>query len=167
MRLRTFIKNAVASICLAGGLAVLSSQSHAQDIPFQGTVETPNFCTIFIRNNGTLAQNPDGSVLSSKLPGGQSAVADVRSFGNYQVTAQHSQFWNTSPIPSHAETTFEPTFSGVSLFNGVNFSEQAGNVPVFLRFFSFTRMTIDLVATHNTASFPVGDYTSQVSLICE
>ncbi|MEM1378610.1 MAG: hypothetical protein AAGG69_14600, partial [Pseudomonadota bacterium] len=138
------LTRAVATAASVFVLTLPTPNAVATDVPFTATIDEPNFCLIRVFSGGVLAPNAQATQLSSYNAGGQSATADVRSFGFYELTATHQQVWSTSPIANNQDTTFLPFFSGTSVFRGVNFSNRDGNLPVPLPFISWTNVEIDL-----------------------
>ncbi|MEO0544708.1 MAG: hypothetical protein AAFY99_12915 [Pseudomonadota bacterium] len=153
--------------------AMLCSHAMAIDVPFTGEVDNPDFCLIEVISPGTLAPNPTDTQLSSYNAGGTAAQARVTSFWfNYQIRALHSQAWTSSPIPNNLETTFLTFYSGEArrYFGGGSlgsFTEISGDTPVTLPFLSVTDVAINLVAQHNSGTFPGGDYSTNVTFLCD
>ena len=147
--------------------------SSALDVPFSGEVDNPDFCLIEVIQPGTLTPNATDTQLSSYNDGGSAAQARVTSYWfNYQIRALHSQVWTTSPIPSNLETTFSTFYSGAArrIFGGGSlgsFPEISGSTAVTLPFLSITDVEINLVADHNSGTFPGGDYTTNVTFLCD
>ena len=137
------------------------------NVQFGINITTNNSCVVIVRRAGTLAQNAGGNVLSSKNAGGVTGIADVFSLLDYQVTAEAPPFFLNSPSGANTGTTFETTFSGTSITNGINFGEQPGTTPVTLNTgFSGTRVVVDLTATRSDG-FPAGNYQTVSIIRCE
>ena len=152
----------VATVPLAP--AVQAAQGN---ILFGVNITTNNACVVLVRRGGTMTQNVGGDVLSSKNAGGVTGIADVYSIFNYQVTVDPPPFFLTAPAGGNNGVSFETTFSGTSITNGVNFGEQAGNIPVTLNSgFSGTRVTVDVTATRPDG-FPAGSYQTVSIVRCE
>ncbi len=148
--------------------ALMPTSVGAANMRFAGNISEPNACVILIDSNGTLAQNSSGSVLSSRLTGGTSGIARVLSFRNYSISVVPRSHWVSSPIDGDQDTDFSPSFSGTSILGGVNFARRPGDATLQLPFrLTFTRMRIDLEATHQSGSFPSGAYQGEVTLRCE
>lgn len=135
---------------------------------FVGSITDANRCEVNIINDGHMALSSDMRTLSSKLPGGFGGVADVTSSRAYDMTVEAVPFFTQAPSGGNDNTTFEARFSGVSINKGVNFAEQAGNIPVKTKGAnSTTRITAQLIATRTGTSFPGGNYQGQVIVRCE
>lgn len=151
--------------------AVVSS-SHvfaaSQGVQFTSQVSTPNTCTIVVIRDGGFGISIDKKILSSKLPGGLSATADVISGRNYRVTAQAPTGFDLGPANAALNTAFEARFSGVDISRGRNFIERNGSVAERLRGgSSTTRVSMHLIATRTGSTFPSGTYRGTVILRCE
>jgi hypothetical protein len=145
-----------------------STQSSAATVEFSANVTPPNACTIVVQRDGLFGVSADQQILSSKLPGGQSGIADVYSSANYSLTAETTGLFTTSPSGGNLNTTFEARFSGVDIFRGRTFSERNGSFQVNLRGgTSITRANVHLIATRTGSAFPGGDYVANVTLRCE
>ncbi|MEO1749719.1 MAG: hypothetical protein AAFR27_14090, partial [Pseudomonadota bacterium] len=150
-----------------------ASPANAFDVPFTAEVNNPDSCIIEVIRPGTLAPNATDTVLSSYNAGGTAARARVISYWfNYQIQALHTQVWQTSPIANNQDTTFSPFYSGSArrLFGGASlgsFPDVPGSIAVTLPFLSVTNLEINLVAQHDTGTFPGGDYTTNVTLLCD
>lgn len=160
----------IRGAAFALGLGTLAGPAGAssQGVLFVGNITDANRCAVNIINDGHLALSADMRTLSSKLPGGWGGVADVTSSRAYNMTVEAVPFFTQSPSGGNDNTTFEARFSGVSISKGVNFAEQAGNIPVkTLGANSTTRITAQLIATRTGSAFPGGAYKGQVIVRCE
>ncbi len=138
------------------------------DVVFTGNVTTANQCVITVVNDGVFGVRADKMQLSSKLAGGVSAVADVRSNHAYNISAIAVPTLTSYPTGGNTGVTTQSWFSGGSILKGSTFGEQNGNVPVTLRNgLSRTRVTINLVATRTGSPYPQGYYQGTVTLRCE
>ncbi|MEL6203014.1 MAG: hypothetical protein AAFR39_11720 [Pseudomonadota bacterium] len=157
---------ALTAICAA------TNSAYALDVPFTAEVDNPDFCLIEVVQPGALTPNATDTVLSSYNAGGTAALARVTSYWfNYQIQALHSQVWQTSPIANNQDTTFSTFYSGSArrIFGGGSlgsFPEVPGSTVVTLPFLSVTDLEINLVAQHDSGTFPGGDYTTNVTLLC-
>lgn len=139
-----------------------------QGIQFTSQVSAPNACTIVVIRDGDFGVSADKKILSSKIAGGLSAIADVISGRNYRVTAEAPTGFNLGPSNAALNTVFEARFSGVSVSRGRDFAERNGSVAERLRGgASTTRVTMHLVATRTGSTFPSGIYEGTVVLRCE
>lgn len=165
-----FRRASVRGAALLLGLGALAGPADAssQGVFFVGNITDANRCTVNIISDGHLALSSDMRTLSSKLAGGFGGVADVTSSRAYNMTVEAVPFFTQSPSGGNDNTTFEARFSGVSVNKGVNFAEQAGNIPVKTRGAnSTTRITAQLIATRTGSAFPGGSYQGQVIVRCE
>jgi len=163
-----FLKNSMTALTVAVSLFSSNGYAATADIPFGGTISRPAFCRIFVRQAGTLVPSPDNLQLSSNLTGGSAGIADVWAIFPYQVTAETVPFFAASSPPgANTGVTMGTTFSGTSIFNGSNFAFQNGSTPITLNpGLSGTRIRAHLTATRATP-FPVGSYSTQVTIRCE
>lgn len=158
-------------IALAAGLLMAShAPAFGNGLPFTATIGQSSSCTIVVNRNGSLVPNASASVLSSKLPGGESGEALVTpQNGIYTVSANHYGIWRSGPEPLNApNTTFQPSHSGT--YRGRNLYGER-TTPIRLRArnnrISYL-MDIDLVATKDPGfSFAEGSYQSEVAVLCE
>ena len=154
----------------AGLLATSPKPGFSQPMPFTATVGQSSSCTIVVNRNGTLVPNGAGTVLSSKLAGGQSGEALVTpQNGIYTVSANHYDIWRSGPEPLNApNTTFQPSHSGT--YRGSTLYGER-TTPIRLRAIRNTiayLMDIDLVATKDPGfSFAQGAYQTEVAVLCE
>lgn len=164
------IKTALVTVTMATCLMTASiSTAQAQDIPFGGVVTGQSRCRLTVTQSGALAQSADATQLSSKIGTGAPGLAQVRATGAaYNLSLWHGTTWLASPIAGNGNTTFTPTFSGTATNGrGTTFSEQPGTTPVFIRRNGRSNLTIHLVATSHSGSFPNGTYSTNVILRCE
>ncbi len=145
-----------------------SASAVTGSVVFTGNISTSNQCTITVVNDGTFGISGDFKQLSSKLPGGIAAVADVRSNHAYTISAIAVPMLTAFPFGGDTGVTIQSLYSGQSLQNGATFAEQNGNVPVTLRNgLSRTRLTVNLSATRTGSAFPSGYYQGTVTIRCE
>jgi hypothetical protein len=110
----------------------------------------------------------DKKVLSSKISVGLSAIADITSGSNYNVTAEAPSGFSVGPSDSALNTTFAARFSGIDVFRGRTFAERSGSSAVTLRTgISITRLNVHLIATRTGSQFPSGTYEGTVVVRCE
>ena len=160
----------VSAFVLVGAVLTNSAPAFSQAMPFTATIGQSSSCTIVVNRNGTMVPNGSSTVLSSKLPGGQSGEALVTpQNGIYTVSANHYGIWRAGPEPLNApNTSFQPSHSGT--YRGSNLYGER-TTPVRLRArnnrISYL-MDIDLVATKDPGfSFAQGSYQSEVAVLCE
>jgi hypothetical protein len=145
-----------------------TNQAVSAGVEFRSEVTPPNACTVLVRRDGDLGLSGDKKVLSSKIAGGLSGIADVFSSGAYDLYAETTGYFSTSPALGNLNTTVVSLFSGIDIFRGRTFAEQDGSIPVTLRRgISITRVNVNLVATRTGSDFPGGDYTGTVVVRCE
>lgn len=157
-----------ALFTVVSSLSPLINTAAAANMQFSAEVTPPNGCTIVVQRDGLLGLSGDKKVLSSKLAGGLSGIADVFSGGNYSLTAESTPGFTTAPSGGNSNTTFSSLFSGIDIFRGRTFSERNGTNPIHLRGgISITRVNVHLVATRTGSDFPGGDYTGSVVVRCE
>ena len=157
---------------LSGVFCALSiastSQAATGSVIFTGNVTTANQCSILVSNDGTFAVSADRMILSSKLPGGAPAVAEVRSNHAYSITAIAVPLLTAFPVGGNTNVTLQSLFSGQSIQNGAVFAERNGNTPVTLRNgLSRTRVSVNLIATRTGTPYPSGYYQGTVTIRCE
>lgn len=148
----------------------IGSPSHAAtgSVVFTGNITTANQCSVLVANDGTFAFSADRMILSSKLPGGAPAVAEVRSNHAYNITAVAVPLLTSFPVGGNTNVTLQSLFSGQSIQNGAVFAEQSGNTPVTLRNgLSRTRVSVNLIATRTGTPYPLGYYQGTVTIRCE
>ncbi len=166
---RAFKAALVASLVgLSFVASPLLNAASAADVNFTAQLSAPNACTINVIRDGDFGISADLKVLSSKLPGGLSAVADVTSQRPYEISAIATNFFTTGPTNASLNTTFESRFSGTDIFRGRTFAERLGTDPVRLRGnLSITRLNVHLIATRTGSTFPSGAYVGNVTVRCE
>ncbi|MGL4489401.1 MAG: hypothetical protein ACRCU5_08160 [Rhizobiaceae bacterium] len=155
-------------VTLASFAAPSVNTASAAEVFFGADLSSPNACTINVVRDGDFGISADMRTLSSKLPGGLSAIADVTSQRPYWVSAIATDYFTTGPVNSSLNTDFEARFSGTDIFRGRNFPEQLGTDAVRLRGnLSVTRLNVHLIATRTGSSFPTGTYVGNVTVRCE
>jgi hypothetical protein len=169
MPLRAIKAALVASlVVLSSVTSPLLETASAADVRFSTQLSAPNACTINVIRDGNFGVSADLKVLSSKLPGGLSAVADVTSQRPYDISAIATNFFTTGPANANVNTTFESRFSGTDIYRGRTFAERLGTDAVKLRGnLSITRLNVHLIATRTGSSFPSGAYVGSVTVRCE
>lgn len=162
-----------AKVLVGGAVAFCAvTHGHAQNMQFGGTVSQPNFCSVVVENDGEIVQNTLATEMSSEFSGGVSGSVRVFSWWRYNLRATPLGYWLSSPIPSNAETDFTAFFSGAPVTGGflgrVSFPRREGSNAYQLPIGpSWTRLTIDLEARHQTSGFPAGSYETQVVVTCD
>ncbi len=153
---------------VAAALAAPVSFAATGNVTFEGTIDTNASCSVTVRQDGGFGISGDYRLLSSKIAGGQSGIADVLAIGNYTVSAPTFPSFTASPSGGGTSTTIQSFFSGSSLLLGANFPERPGNSPVVLPVgLSYTRINTHLVATRTGSAFPTGYYQGIVIVRCE
>lgn len=165
----------IKKLLLTSGMMTTLIFAHApvasgQSVPFTATIGQSSSCTIVVQRNGRLVPSADASTLSSKLPGGQSGLADVTPFnGRYSVSANHYDVWRNGPEPLSAPNTdFQPSHSGT--YRGFQlWGERTTPIRLLARFNRrAVGVELDLVATKTDgSSFATGNYTTEVAVLCE
>ncbi len=159
----------IAAICivaLAGSMIAPPALAAQNGVFFGANLTYNNACVIIVQQDGTMVQNGNATVLSSKFPGGIAGIADVYSLSRYYVTVDAPGFFTTPPNASFG-TVFSTLFSGQSIFRGRTFAEQPGTSAVQLNNgYSITRLTVNLDASR-PSGFPAGDYTAYTTVRCE
>ena len=138
------------------------------NVLFGGNLTTNNACWIIVRQPGDFATNASNTMLSSRLPGGQSGIADVFAIFPYQISVDTPPFFTSRPLGGDDNVTYQAFFAGQALNpRGSTFPSQPGNNPVTLsNFFSYTRLTVDLEASRPDP-FPTGNYSTYAIVRCE
>ncbi len=177
-----FMRNAPSSLDRAprrmktiAGLALVALSLAAQisfaatgNVTFTSTVSVNNSCSILVVNNGRFGIAANVRQLSSRLAGGQAAVANIVSTTNYRISAIANPVLTSSPAGGGTGVTLASRFSGQSVSNGRTFAERNGTSRVRLRNgLSTTRVTVHLSATRVGSAFPSGYYQGAVTLRCE
>lgn len=168
--LNAYSRFAVAgSLCIAGQLLFAPLADAATgNVTFTSTVSINNSCSILVVNNGRFGIAANVRQLSSKLVGGQAAVANIVSTTNYRISAIANPVLTSSPAGGGTGVTLASRYSGQSVSNGRTFSERNGTSRVRLRNgLSTTRVTVHLSATRVGSAFPSGYYQGAVTLRCE
>ncbi len=159
---------AVLASLISLAAPVTNAYAEAQGVYFGAQLSSPNACTINVIRDGNFGVSADKKILSSKLAGGLSAIADVTSQMPYLVSAIPYNYFTQGPANANLSTTFEARFSGTDIFRGRTFAEQLGTNAVRLRGnLSITRLNIHLIATRTGSSFPSGTYEGTVTVRCE
>lgn len=165
------IKRYIAlALMLAGTIATNSLPAFGQAVPFTATLGQSSSCTIVVNRNGSMVPNGAKTVLSSKLPGGESGEALVTpQNGIYTVSANTYGVWRRAPESLAApNTTFQPSHSGT--YRGRNLYGER-TTPIRLRARNNRiayLMDIHLIARKDPGfSFAQGGYSSEVSVLCE
>ncbi len=160
---------ALCAAVLLGISAERAADAASGNVYFGINIYMPSACFIQVQNDGTLALNGSGQVLSSKQSGGVSAVADVHSFARYWLQVDAVPFFVAMPPGGDNGVTISSTFSGTALnARGLTFPERPGSSRIRLRNgYSATRVTIDMNATRVGSRYPAGDYTALSILRCE
>lgn len=160
-----------AAAALCAGFTLFSaapSNAVTGSVVFTGNISTSNQCSVIVANDGTFAFSADRMVLSSKLPGGSAAVAEVRSNHAYNITAIAVPMLTSFPSGGNNNVTLQSLFSGQSIQNGSVFAEQNGTTAVTLRNgLSRTRVSVNLIATRTGTPYPMGYYQGTVTIRCE
>ncbi|MEM7215565.1 MAG: hypothetical protein AAF423_08480 [Pseudomonadota bacterium] len=168
--MKILIKQLLAASIVAGTTVATSTQQADSngDIRFGGNVPVTNLCFILVRRDGTYAQSPDATQLSSRQAGGISGVADIFAIFPFQIFVDAPSFFITRPPGGDTGVSHQAFFSGTALnARGVTFPERPGSSPVqFPAFFGSTRLFVNLEATR-ADPFPEGDYTSTATVRCE
>ena len=163
-----FVLGIIAAVSMNSLLSVDKLASAQNDVLFGANVTNNNACFVIIRRNGTFVPNVTSTQLSSRLPGGQSGIADVFAFFPYDISVDTPPFFSSRPIGGDDNVTYSAWYSGQALnARGLNFPTQPGSVVVTpTAFFSFTRLTVDLEADRPDP-FPAGNYTAEAIVRCE
>lgn len=159
---------AVAIAASINTMVVQPSMPAQGNVIFGANLTTNNACAIIVRQSGTMAQNTAGTQLSSRLPSGQAGIADVFAIFPYQISVDTPPYFSSRPAGGDDNVTFSAWFSGQALNSrGANFPSQPGNNPVTLsRYFSYTRLSVDLEASRPDP-FPPGSYSTYAIVRCE
>lgn len=152
-----------ASLLLAAAVPAGSAQGN---VYFGGDITTNSWCSVVVQQAGTLAANPESTILGSKQPGGQPGIARVTSILPYDVSVNPWPNFTSAPSGGNDNVTFETTFSGQNVNRGSTFPERPGNQPVRMNWFSTTDITVHLTAT-KPDGFPAGSYATQAVVRCE
>ncbi|MEN0002221.1 MAG: hypothetical protein AAF940_15185 [Pseudomonadota bacterium] len=144
----------------------------ALDVPFTAQIDNPDACEIVVLEGGTMVANAADTQLSSYASGAPARALVTSYWFGYDLRAYHSQVWNVSPIANNQDTSFQPFISGTStrIFGGANlgsFSDVPDGQAVQMPFLSETEVSVNLIAQHNSGSFPGGVYATNVTLICD
>lgn len=158
----------VAALTVNTTVAIAPTVSATGNIIFGADITNNAACAILVRRGGTFAQNASGTQLSSLLPGGESGIADVFAVFPYQIQISTPPFFTTRPLGGDDGVTYSAYYSGTALNSrGLNFPMQPGSDPMRPgRFFSYTRLTVDLVADRPDP-FPQGTYETYATVRCE
>ncbi|MAW88778.1 MAG: hypothetical protein CMJ42_19845 [Phyllobacteriaceae bacterium] len=156
-----------AIAALAAMLLPAPAQAAGGDVHFGVNITRINFCTILLQEPGAIAPDASNQVLSSKEAGGQPGKARVTALTNYQVTVDDVPFFLSEPGGMSVGSSFVASFSGQSVYRGINFAERDGaNAVTLPRRYSITDLTIDLEVSRASA-FAAGDYTALTIVRCE
>jgi hypothetical protein len=175
-RLHGLVSGRLANAALVAGAVAMASlpslvtkaESASGNVHFGANVDESNVCAIIVNRDGDFGVSADKKVMSSKLPGGMSGIAEVHSGRNYFISAGTYDFFTSSPSGGSDDTVFEPRFSGEDILRGRTFAERPGSSAVRLRGnFSITRLNLHLTATRSGSSFPSGGYVGTVVVRCE
>ncbi len=154
---------------LLAALFTCGVQAATGNIQFSSTIAQTNICAILVNNDGRLGVNTVQRQLSSKLPGGAAASADIVSTTNFRISAIAATSFAIAPAGGNTNTTITARYSGLSITNGRTFAERLGTSRVRLRTGpSRTRLTVHMIANRTgSSSFPAGAYRGVVTLRCE
>lgn len=157
-----------ATACLFVLANTIGTSFAAQgDIHFGGDLTTNNACVVIVRQGGTLIPNVDATQMSSKLPGGNSGIADIYSLWRYNISVSAPSFFDSRPLGGDDGVTFTALYSAQSIYRGRTFAEQSGDIQERLRVgFSVTRVNVNLIADRPD-SFPAGNYSAHTVVRCE
>lgn len=159
----------IGAFLLAGVAAQQDADAAQGNINFGINIYQPNYCAIVVQNDGTLAADVSGHVLSSKEAGGVSGIATIYSLWSYDISVDAVPFFLAMPTGGDTGVTISSTFSGSAVnARGRTFAERPGNQPVRLRRgYSITQVTVDMAATRVGTPYPAGDYTALSIVRCE
>jgi hypothetical protein len=167
LAVKTVLCSALISVVPFSG-TITQAGASSQGVHFAAQISAPNACSIIVRRDGDFGLSADKKVLSSKIIGGLSAIADVNSGSNYNVTAIAYNFFTQGPADASLNTAFEARFSGIDVFRGRTFTERTGSSAVALRTgTSITRLNVHMIATRTGSQFPGGFYEGTVVVRCE
>lgn len=155
---------------LASALLIMPLPSHAwaQSVEFSSNVA--GGCALNVLNDGTLGVSGDKLQLSSKLLDGTAGTVRVTSNANFFMSAIAPTLWSSSPIVGNGDTNFQALFSGDNVSgNGRTFAERDGANDINTRGGGprVTDLTIHLIADSTAGAFPIGNYSANVTVLCE
>jgi hypothetical protein len=149
-------------------VTVGTANAASENMRFRAQLSAPNACTINVIRDGDFGVSANKRVLSSKIAGGLSAIADINSGAAYNISAIPVNYFTLGPSGASLNTAFEARFSGVDISRGRTFAERSGSLPMLLRTgVSITRVNVHMIATRTGSSFPGGEYEGTVVLRCE
>ncbi len=155
---------------LALSFAPMGNMGHAWAAGVVFASNVSGGCALNVLNDGALGVSGDKFQLSSKLTGGNAGTVRVTSHANYFMSAIAPTLWSTSPIDGNGNTSFQALFSGNNVSGGGRtFAERDGADDINTRGGGprVTDLTIHLVADSLSGSFPPGNYTANVTVLCE
>ncbi|MEO1141604.1 MAG: hypothetical protein AAFW66_04575 [Pseudomonadota bacterium] len=146
--------------------------------PFFAVVEDPRFCEILLTGQGTLGTNVGNTILASTQPGGQPGEAEVRVSGPgtgpvFRLSAFHPGGFTSAPTglnPADVTTTAQFVITTTRLngtVRGPRTRNANGTASIRLPRGSTSQVEVDYEAVNNVGPFPGGNYTGQVTLLCE
>lgn len=164
------MKKIITAAVLA--LHTISSAALAQtaDVPF--TAEVSEDCRLLVSREGTMVQNPGGTVLSTgpnqtDFPGGQPAIVNIVSRGDFSFRISNTpSSFNSTPTGFTAGPTpliFTPTFTLISAA-----TRYSANQAVRINGTETTSAFVDLtVVKPQGGPYPAGTYRAVVTVLCE
>ncbi|MFP1633220.1 hypothetical protein ACLB6G_15930 [Zhengella sp. ZM62] len=156
-----------AFMTLASVMSPVPAETASGDVHFGVNITRINFCSIVLQEAGAIAPDSSNQVLSSREAGGAPGKARVTALTNYQVTVDDVPFFLSEPGGMSVGSSFVASFSGQSVYRGIDFPERDGaNAVTLPRRYSVTDLTIDLEVSRASA-FAAGDYTALTIVRCE
>lgn len=163
--LRSGVLAGLAVILSAATLSATSPlEAATRNIVFNGAISTAGNCAITVRNNGTLGVSANVRQLSSKIPGGSQASADVFMSGRHRVSVDTPGVFAIAPNGADTGVTRTTSWSGNILPAGASWPERT--TPLGFIGTGSIRTFIDYVADRPTA-FPSGRYQALSVIRCE
>ncbi|MCT7375255.1 hypothetical protein [Chelativorans salis] len=147
----------------AAFLAAIAIQpANAETVIFNGLITST--CLINVGTPGTLVASADYTELSSTEAGGTSGTVTILTTGaGYEVSTDSPSAFATAPAGGGDSVTFASSYSA----NGVtSLTDVVGSLASPLGL-GLTNLSVDLMATKSTGTFPAGDYMAEVTVTCE
>ncbi|MEO1702262.1 MAG: hypothetical protein AAFR71_09450 [Pseudomonadota bacterium] len=154
-----------SAVCITLGLLVATAiVSNAANVPFSALINTPKGCTLVVLQDGILAADASGQILSSKNVGGTSgSVLASTTNASFSAAVEAPTAFATSPAGGNDSVSFNVTYSGTG---DTTIPETVSTVQTRLKR-GDTYLTVDMAASQASGSSPNGNYSAVVTERCE